>query len=213
MYFVVKIFQTKYANMAAQFQKMSREFVNIQPSLIGIKSQFFIFQFVLQSKPLKQKQYLKSSYSAFCTQFRELHSSLVSNDTNPIPNSNISLSQSSMVNGSKPFTLSNTLKAQHCVKTPLNERICLLNQRAIAMPLIVMKNSLGVMFDQTCAQYGGIKKNGPIMRSLSLCNTQMCRSSMRSDLARIKFPFLFTIKRSSCFVRVRFGPWRSAFKG
>lgn len=32
---------------------------------------------------------------------------------------------------------------------------------------------------------------------------------MRSDLARIKFPFLFTIKRSSCFVRVRFGPWLS----
>lgn len=54
---------------------------------------------------------LKSSYSAICTQFHELHSSLVSNNTNPIANSNISLSQSSMVNGSKPFTLSNTLRA------------------------------------------------------------------------------------------------------
>lgn len=54
---------------------------------------------------------LKSSYSAICTQFHELHSSLVSNDINPIDNSHISLSQSSMVNGSKPFTLSNTLRA------------------------------------------------------------------------------------------------------
>lgn len=54
---------------------------------------------------------LKSSYSAICTQFHELHSSLVSNDINPIDNSNISLSRSSMVNGSKPFTLSNTLRA------------------------------------------------------------------------------------------------------
>lgn len=54
---------------------------------------------------------LKSSYSAICTQFHELHSSLVSNDINPIDNSNISLSQSSMVNGSKPFTLSNTPEA------------------------------------------------------------------------------------------------------
>lgn len=54
---------------------------------------------------------LKSSYSAICTQFHELHSSLLSNNTNPIANSNISLSQSSMVNGSKPFTLSNTPRA------------------------------------------------------------------------------------------------------
>lgn len=54
---------------------------------------------------------LKSSYSAICTQFHELHSSLLSNNTNPIANSNISLSQSSMVNGSKPFTLSNTPEA------------------------------------------------------------------------------------------------------
>lgn len=54
---------------------------------------------------------LRCSYSAICTQFHELHSSLVSNDINPIDNSNISLSQSSMVNGSKPFTLSHTPEA------------------------------------------------------------------------------------------------------
>lgn len=76
------------------------------------------------------------------------------------------------------------------------------------------KQSLGNVRLDLCAQYGEIKKKGPIVRSLSFCDTLMCRSSMRSDLARIKFPFLFTIKRSIYFfVHVRFGPWRSAFKG